>query len=99
MIKKMEISEVQSKFSKNLKSHKQTRKYTKIKERLEKDTYETTAKARYKSEMNGLEFQYKKVLFHPEDVEKMKKMTLEEQNAFMLKLKKEGKYKIINEEK
>lgn len=99
MIKKIEISEVQTKLSKNLKTHKQTRKYKKIKERLEKDTYEANTKARYNSEMKGLEFQYKKVIFHPEDVEKMKKMTLEEQNAYMLKLKKEGKYKIKKEEK
>lgn len=54
-------------------------------------------KERYKAETNNLEFKTRRVEFFPEDVEKMKNMTLEEQNDFMLKLKIARRYTVVED--
>ena len=49
---------------------------------------------RYRSETNGIAWEYHEIEFYPEDVEKMKSMTLEERNAYMIKLKTERRFTI-----
>ena len=41
---------------------------------------------------DNLKFEYSPIKFYPEDEEKMKTMSLEEKNAYMIKLKLAGKY-------
>ncbi len=43
-------------------------------------------------ETKNLQFTAYDIQFAPEDVEKMKHMSLEEENAYILKLKQEGRY-------
>ena len=43
-------------------------------------------------EAKNLQFKAYDIQFAPEDVEKMKNMSLEEENAYILKLKQEGRY-------
>ena len=52
----------------------------------------------YAKEMENLEFEYEPIEFYPEDVAKMKKMTIREQNDYMLKLKLAKRYKIIKKD-
>lgn len=46
---------------------------------------------------NNLKFKRQNLKFFPEDVEKMEKMSLEEKNEYIRKLKKENKYVIVDE--
>lgn len=50
-----------------------------------------------KSETSGLTFHYVPLKFFDEDIQKMNRMSLEEQNAYLSKLKEEGKYTIGHE--
>lgn len=61
------------------------------------DTFESAQKNmknRYESEMSNIKFKTYKVDFFPEDVEKMKKMSLDEQIDYMTYLKKNKKYTV-----
>ena len=62
------------------------------------DTFESTQnmKGRYESEMSGIEFKTYKINFYPEDIKKMKKMSLDEQIDYMTYLKRNNKYTISN---
>lgn len=50
------------------------------------------AKDRCASETEGLQFYRVPITFFPEDMEKMESMSLEEQVAFLSKLKEENRY-------
>jgi hypothetical protein len=99
MVKKVRLAEV-SKVTNNVKPNtKLKKKYPKTKD-IPSDSFEYKSKIheeRLESEVSTLKFNYKKVEFHPADVEKMKTMSLEERNAYMIKLKLAGKYKVIEE--
>ena len=98
MVKKVKLAEV-SKVNNKIKSVKPKTKYPKTKD-IPPDSFEYSKrahKARLESEVSKLKFEYKKVEFAPEDIEKMKTMSLEEKNAYMIKLKLAGKYKVIEE--
>ena len=43
---------------------------------------------------NNLEFKTQKVVFFPDDVEKMKNMDIEEELEYMTMLKREGRYTV-----
>ena len=50
-------------------------------------------------EMNNLEFTCNKIQFFPEDEEKMKNMSFDERMNYIDKLRDEGRYKILYNEK
>lgn len=58
------------------------------------DTFETALPQADKaqSDMANLEFKYKKLEFYPEDVEKMKDMSVQEKIKFVRQLKKEKRF-------
>lgn len=58
---------------------------------INKDENENT----YPSDCDNLEFKYQRIEFFPEDVEKMKHMTLKEENIYLSKLKAEGRYVVV----
>lgn len=47
-----------------------------------------------KHDCDNLEFKTQKVVFFPEDVEKMKKMDIDEELEYMTMLKREGRYTV-----
>lgn len=49
----------------------------------------------YPSDCDNLEFKYQRIEFFPDDVEKMKHMTLQEENEYLSKLKAEGRYVVV----
>ncbi len=49
----------------------------------------------YPSDCDNLEFKYQRIEFFPDDVEKMKHMTLKEENEYLSKLKAEGRYVVV----
>lgn len=51
-----------------------------------------TEQEKYTSNNDNLEFKSNKIQFYPEDIEKMKNMTLQEKNAYKLKLKLLGRF-------
>ncbi len=57
------------------------------------DTFEKQAD-NLASQTVGIEFKTKKVIFSPEDIEKMKSMSVEDRIAYKRALKKAGKYKV-----
>lgn len=79
-------------------------KWNKLKEQ-QPDTFERSTtkdsvkntKQSYPSDCDNLEFKYQKIEFFPEDIEKMKTMTLKEENEYLSKLKAEGRYKVIKD--
>ena len=79
--------------SKHITRNKNIQRKTKLPAQ-KPDTYES---ARYASETKGIEFQTQKIQFSPEDEEKMSKMSIKERIQYKRKLKKEGKYKVVEE--
>lgn len=48
-------------------------------------------------DMAAMEFKTEKIQFYPEDLEKAKNMTMEEQTDFFIKLREENRYKVIKD--
>ena len=46
-------------------------------------------------EMETMEFKTQKIQFFPDDVEKMKSMSVEEKINYAIKLREQGKYTVI----
>lgn len=51
----------------------------------------------YEDDMANIEFKTEKIQFYPEDLEKAKNMTMEEQTDFFIKLREEERYTIVYE--
>lgn len=96
MVKKITIVEVSGKKVQK-QAQKRVNKYYAKTKKTPPDTFEKTIKTTNlpNKETASLKFEHKKVEFFPEDVKKMESMTLEEKNAYMLKLKKEDRYNIV----
>ena len=60
------------------------------------DTFEKTKPYRF-DDMANMKFKTQKIEFYPEDLEKAKNMTMEEQTDFFIKLREENRYKVIKE--
>lgn len=67
---------------------------------LEKETERTSSENirtdRFSTGNENLVFKTVKIQFFPEDKEKMEKMNIKDRIAYKIKLKEEGKYKVIN---
>jgi hypothetical protein len=64
-------------------------------EKIEQERIEQEAKQWNENknhDCDNLKFEYSPIKFYPEDEEKMKTMSLEEKNAYMIQLKIAGKY-------
>ena len=62
------------------------------------DTFERSQKAKeYDAEMSGMKFESKKIEFYPEDIEKMKSMSHDEQMEYVMKLRQENRYIEVDE--
>lgn len=102
MIKKISSADG-AKISKKIKNLKGVKRQ-KLKEQ-KPDTFERSAvqdtvkknKNSYPSDCDNLRFRYQRIEFFPEDVEKMKHMTLKEENAYLSKLKAEKRYRVIRD--
>lgn len=56
------------------------------------DTFEFQKNA---DDMGTMEFKTQKIKFYPEDIEKMKSMSVEEKINYAIKLREQGKYTVI----
>ena len=86
-MKKLSLNEIQRIFK---TAEETTVKRTKLPE-IKPDTFEKQVE-NVSDTLSHLQFQTKKVKFYPEDIEKMKNMSLEEKVEYKAKLKAEHKY-------
>ena len=92
MVKKIMKSDTVRTVKKNLKQH--------MKKKLPEqkpDTFERSVQNDKSLETKNLKFKAYDVEFSPKDVEKMKKMSLEEENKYIIELKRQGRYKVIKD--
>lgn len=92
MVKKIMKSDTVRTVKKNLKQH--------MKKKLPEqkpDTFERSVQNDKSLETKNLKFKAYDVEFSPKDVEKMKHMSLEEENKYIIELKRQGRYKVIKD--
>ncbi len=92
MVKKIMKSDTVRIVKKNLKQH--------IRKKLpdqKPDTFERSVQNDKSLETRNLKFKAYDVEFSPEDIEKMKHMSLEEENKYIIELKRQGRYKVIKD--
>ena len=92
MVKKIMKSDTVRVAKKTLKQH--------MKKKLPEqkpDTFERSVQNDKSLETRNLKFKAYDVEFSPEDIEKMKHMSLEEENKYIIELKRQGRYKVIKD--